>query len=194
MRSPADGRAPLNRVRARADHRQVEQLLSAFLNIVFTAAAGAVGSFRGTRRGGRHLPRPVVRAPWWKWAAATGLVAQNLPLLVGAWWLLRMAMEMARDDFLLFIGMILAVAALGLCAIVLSIVAWSVALAMHTVRDHGHARWFVAGFGVFGSIITAQVLFSAPPPYHPLFVLYALASALNLGLASYAPLRTPVPA
>lgn len=169
-------------------------LLSALLDIVLSACASAVGSFRGTRRLGPHLPTPIPRATWWKYATAAGLATQHVPLLLGAWWLLRMANEMASDDFLLFIGMILAVAAMGLCAIVLAIVASGVALALHTLNDHGHARWFVASFGVSGSLITAQVLFNAEPPYHPLFVLYATISAVNLGLASYAPVRSPVAA
>lgn len=128
------------------------------------------------------------RRLWWKRAAAAGLIGQQVPVVVGALWLLAAAVRLGTDDFLLFIGFLFIILAAFAVGIAASCAAWAWVFAARALRDDGHARWHVAGFGVVGTLITANSVFIVGAVAHPLLLLFGLASVANLALAAYAPL------
>lgn len=146
------------------------------IGALLEALVGSLVAGGGRRRRSvpRPVPLPVARPEWWKGLAVALLLVQQVPLAIGAVWLLVVSFQVGSDDLLMFVGLIAVCVASVVATMAMVVAGWAVTVAIRVLQDHGHARWYVGAFGLGGTIAAAPLLGGGLA--HPLLVLFVTAS------------------
>lgn len=160
------------------------------LEVVVGSAVRQLMGWKRRTANVRRVPQPV----WWRRTAAASLVGQQVPFVAGSVWLVGAAFRMGQDSFLFFFGLVLLVVAAVAVALSLVLALWGWTCAVRVLDQHGHARWFVGGFGLFGGLVVVNMAFVVGFPTNPWVLLFDAATATNIVLwllASSPPFESP---
>ena len=157
------------------------------LDVILDALFGLAGPSWPGRGSRTRMPSgpPESRPLPWRLAVCVSVIAEAIPLLVGAWAVFGFALDASKDDFLFIVGAIMLVAALVVAGIAVAAALAALAVVRSVLACRAGSRGLAVAAGVAGLAIGLVLLASGVVETEVLWL--ACAGALTTSLGILAP-------